>query len=198
MILLLLGPPGAGKGTQAKLIAARHGIPQLATGDMLRDARDSGTELGQRVADIIKRGDLVSDAIIEEIITERIKAADCEPGFILDGAVRTIGQAEMIDRVLESLGRKLDVVIELSVDEDELVERLKARVAQTKAEGGKVRDDDNEETFRKRQQVYRDQTAPLIPYYDRQGKLRRVDGMGSIEEVQRDIEFVLEKVGRGS
>ena len=104
----------------------------------------------------------------------------------------------MIDRVLESLGRKLDVVIELSVDEDELVERLKARVAQTKAEGGKVRDDDNEETFRKRQQVYRDQTAPLIPYYDRQGKLRRVDGMGSIEEVQRDIEFVLEKVGRGS
>ncbi len=194
MILILLGPPGAGKGTQAKRIVEERGIPQLSTGDMLRASIASGSELGNRCKAIMDRGDLVSDAIIEEIITERVKADDCGKGFILDGAVRTVGQAEMIDRVLSGLGRQVDVVIELTVDEDELVNRLKARVAETKAKGEEVRADDNEETFRKRQAVYRDQTAPLIPYYEGQGKLRRVDGMGEIEDVARAISEVLDGV----
>ncbi|MEO1013687.1 MAG: adenylate kinase [Pseudomonadota bacterium] len=192
MILILLGPPGAGKGTQAKRIVEERGIPQLSTGDMLRAAIASGSELGNRCKDIMDRGDLVSDAIIEEIITERVKADDCGKGFILDGAVRTVVQAEMIDRVLEGLGRQVDVVIELTVDEEELVKRLNARVAETKAKGEAVRADDNEETFRKRQAVYREQTAPLIPYYDGQGKLRRVDGMGSIDGVAKAISDILD------
>ncbi|MEL6361380.1 MAG: adenylate kinase [Pseudomonadota bacterium] len=195
MILILLGPPGAGKGTQAKGIMETRGIPQLSTGDMLRSAIASDSPLGQKVQDIMDRGDLVSDEIIEEIITERIQATDCQPGFILDGAVRTVGQAEMIDRVLESQGRKLDVVIELVVDEDELVERLNKRIEETLARGEEVRPDDNEETFRKRQQVYRDQTAPLIPYYEAQGKLHKVDGMGTIDEVADGIGQVLDKIG---
>ncbi|MEO0880996.1 MAG: adenylate kinase [Pseudomonadota bacterium] len=191
MILILLGPPGAGKGTQAKRIVEDYGVPQLSTGDMLRAAIASGSALGQKVKDVLASGDLVSDEIIEDIITARIQEADCAKGFILDGAVRTVGQAEMIDRVLGRLGRTLDVVIELVVDEEVLVERLRARIEETKAAGGALRDDDNEETFRKRQQVYRDQTAPLIPYYEAQGKLRKVDGMGAIEEVARAIDGLL-------
>jgi len=194
MILILLGPPGAGKGTQAQRIVDTRGIPQLSTGDMLRAAISSGSELGERVKDIMARGDLVSDEIIEEIITARIQESDCDKGFILDGAVRTVGQAEMIDRVLGKLDRKLDVVIELVVDEDVLVDRLNTRIAESKAKGEKLRDDDNEETFRKRQQVYRDQTAPLIPYYEEQGKLRKIDGMGTIEEVAKTIDSLLDKI----
>ena len=195
MILILLGPPGAGKGTQAQRIVNARGLPQLSTGDMLRAAIKSGSELGQRVQGIMDRGELVSDAVIEEIITERIQASDCQGGFILDGAVRTVGQAEMIDRLLTAQQRQLDVVIELGVDEEELVNRLNTRVAETKARGGEVRADDNEETFRKRQAVYREQTAPLIPYYERQGKLRRVDGMGSVDEVAAAIDTVLNEIG---
>lgn len=195
MILILLGPPGAGKGTQAKKIVESRGILQLSTGDMLRAAISSGSELGDRVKDIMARGELVSDAVIEEIITERIKADDCAGGFILDGAVRTVVQAEMIDRVLASLNRSLDVVIELTVDEDELVNRLNTRIAEAKARGDELRSDDNEETFRKRQAVYREQTAPLIPYYEAQEKLRRVDGMGSIDEVGAKIGEILDKSG---
>jgi len=191
MILILLGPPGAGKGTQAQKIVESYSIPQLATGDMLREAVASESELGRRVKDIMDRGDLVSDAIIEEIITERIKADDCRPGFILDGAVRTVGQAEMIDRVLSKLGRSLDYVIELVVDEEELVNRLRSRISDARKSGAPLRKDDNEETFRHRQQVYRDQTAPLIPYYEKQGKLRKVDGMKSIDEVTADIAVIL-------
>ena len=197
MILILLGPPGAGKGTQAQHIVDTRGIPQLSTGDMLRAAISSGSELGSRVEGIMAGGDLVSDEIIEEIITARISEADCADGFILDGAVRTVGQAEMIDRVLGKLDRKLDVVVELVVNEDELVERLNKRVADTIAQGETVRDDDNEETFRKRQQVYRDQTAPLIPYYEGQGKLRKVDGMGSIEAVAAAVDSVLDEAKDG-
>lgn len=193
MILILLGPPGAGKGTQAKIIMAERGIPQLATGDILREAINSESELGIRCKAIVDRGDLVSDEVIEEIITERIQQKDCASGFILDGAVRTIGQAEMIDRVLAKLGRKLDVVIELVVDVDQLVERLNTRVAETIARGEAVRDDDNEDTFRKRQKVYQEQTAPLIPYYENQGKLRKVDGMGSIEEVAATLRVILDE-----
>ncbi|MEL6212983.1 MAG: adenylate kinase, partial [Pseudomonadota bacterium] len=145
MILILLGPPGAGKGTQAKRIVEDYGVPQLSTGDMLRAAIASGSALGQKVKDVLASGDLVSDEIIEDIITARIQEADCAKGFILDGAVRTVGQAEMIDRVLGRLGRTLDVVIELVVDEEVLVERLRARIEETKAAGGALRDDDNEE-----------------------------------------------------
>ncbi len=195
MILILLGPPGAGKGTQAKIIMEERGIPQLATGDILRAAIKSGSELGKRCKAIMDRGDLVSDEIIEEIITERVQEPDCAKGFILDGAVRTIGQAEMIDRVLGKLGRRLDIVIELVVDVDQLVERLNKRVDETKAKGEPVRADDNEETFRKRQQVYQDQTAPLIPYYEDQGKLRKVDGMGSIDEVAASLRVILDEIG---
>ncbi|MEM9169110.1 MAG: adenylate kinase [Pseudomonadota bacterium] len=195
MILILLGPPGAGKGTQAKRIVEKRAIPQLSTGDMLRAAIASGSPLGARVKDIMARGDLVSDAIIEEIISERIEADDCKPGFILDGAVRTVVQAEMIDRILAAHRRALDVVVELVVDEEELVNRLKTRIAEAQANGEPLRDDDNEETFRNRQRVYREQTAPLIPYYEAQGKLQRVDGMGTPDAVATAIDAVLDGVG---
>lgn len=194
MILILLGPPGAGKGTQAQRIVERRGIPQLSTGDMLRAERDSGSPLGKKVKAIMDGGSLVSDDIIEKLITARIREPDCKPGFILDGAVRTVGQAKMIDRVLKKQKRALDVVIELVVDENELVNRLKKRVAETIAAGKPVRPDDNEETFRKRQAVYRRETAPLIPFYEGQGKLRKVDGMGSVAEVAAAIDAILDEI----
>lgn len=193
MILILLGPPGAGKGTQAERIVRTRGIPQLSTGDMLRAAIASGSSLGKKVQAIMDRGDLVSDDIIEDIVSARIKEPDCKRGFILDGAVRTVGQAKMIDRVLKKHRRELDVVIEIEVDEEELVNRLRKRIADAKAAGRPVRADDNEETFRKRQAVYREQTAPLIPYYRKQGKLRKVDGMGSVEEVASEIDAILDE-----
>ncbi len=193
MILILLGPPGAGKGTQAHRIVERRGIPQLSTGDMLRAERDSGSALGRKVKAIMDGGNLVSDEVIEQLITARIQSPDCKPGFILDGAVRTVGQAKMIDRVLKKQKRALDVVIELVVDENELVNRLKKRVADTVAAGKPVRPDDNEDTFRKRQAVYRQETTPLIPFYGEQGKLRKVDGMGSVAEVAADIDAILDE-----
>lgn len=193
MILILLGPPGAGKGTQAARIVETRGIPQLSTGDMLRAEIASGSSLGRKVQSIMERGDLVSDETIEEILTARFKHQDCRRGFILDGAVRTVGQAKMIDRVLKKQRRKLDVVIELVVDEEELVNRLKRRVEETRAAGKPVRPDDNEETFRKRQAVYREQTAPLIPYYEKQGKLRKVDGMGTVAAVAAAIDAILDE-----
>ncbi len=193
MILILLGPPGAGKGTQAQRIVGSRQIPQLSTGDMLRAAITSGSGLGKKVRAIMDRGDLVSDAVIEEIITARIKEPDCKRGFILDGAVRTVGQAKMIDKVLKKQKRSLDVVIELEVDEEELVKRLRRRVEEARAGGNPVRADDNEETFRNRQAVYRDQTAPLIPYYERQGKLRKVDGMATVAEVALAIDAILDE-----
>ena len=194
MILILLGPPGAGKGTQAQRIVKERGIPQLSTGDMLRAAIASGSSLGKKVQGIMDRGDLVSDEVIEQIITARIKEPDCKHGFILDGAVRTVGQAKMIDHVLKKQKRELDVVVELVVDEEELVSRLKRRIEETRAAGKPVRADDNEETFRKRQAVYREQTAPLIPYYEERGKLRKVDGMGSVTEVASEIDAILDEI----
>lgn len=191
MILILLGAPGAGKGTQAKRLVDKLGIPQLSTGEMLRAAVASGSALGKRVKDIMDRGDLVSDAVIEEIVTARVQEPDCRQGFILDGAVRTVVQAEMIDRVLGRLGRALDAVILLEVDERALLKRLENRIAEDRRAGRPVREDDTPETFRKRQEVYRAQTAPLIPYYERQGKLRRIDGMGSIDAVAAGIDAAL-------
>lgn len=197
MILILLGPPGAGKGTQAHRIVEKRGIPQLSTGDMLRAERDSGSKLGLEVRAIVARGDLVSDEIIEKIITQRIKAPDCKKGFILDGAVRTVGQADMIDRVLKKEGRALDAVILLETDEKALQKRLEKRVAEDRKAGRPVREDDTPETFQKRQQVYRAQTAPLIPYYEGQGKLRRVAGMGSIDQVGQEIDVILDNIAHG-
>lgn len=196
MILILLGAPGAGKGTQAERIVKTRGIPQLSTGDMLRAAVASGSSLGKRVKDIMDRGDLVSDAVIEEIVSERIKAPDCARGFILDGAVRTAGQAEMIDRVLGKQKRALDAVVLLEVDEEILVSRLETRIRQAQEAGRPLRADDNVETFRKRQEVYRAQTQPLIPYYEQRGKLRRVNGMGNIDEVAASIDAILDEIER--
>jgi adenylate kinase len=196
VILILLGAPGAGKGTQADRISKTRGIPQLSTGDMLRAAVASGSPLGMRVKDIMDRGDLVSDAVIEEIVTERIKAPDCAKGFILDGAVRTVGQAEMIDRVLGKQNRALDAVILLEVDEEILAGRLETRILQARENGQPLRADDNVETFRKRQDVYRAQTAPLVPYYEERGKLRRINGMGTIDEVAANIDAILDEIGR--
>ncbi len=190
MILIFLGPPGAGKGTQAALIAEKFGIPQLSTGDMLRGAVAAGTEIGKKAKAVMDAGNLVSDDIVAGIVSERVDEEDCKPGFLLDGFPRTLVQAEMLDKILTDKARKLDVVLELKVDEEELVKRLNNRIMETKAAGKEVRADDNEETFRHRLAVYHEQTAPLIPYYDEKGLLREVNGMASIEDVTAQIHAI--------
>ncbi|GGY40553.1 adenylate kinase [Parvularcula lutaonensis] len=197
MIVIFLGPPGAGKGTQAKMIAARRGIPQLSTGDMLRAAIAAGTELGKKCQSIMAAGDLVSDEIVTGIISERIDMDDCKSGFLLDGFPRTVRQAELLEEILEEKGRQVDVVLELRVDDEELVNRLKSRVEETKAAGGEVREDDNEETFRKRLSIYNEQTAPLIPFYEKRGLVKVIDGMKPIDEVTAEIEAALDSVEPG-
>lgn len=191
MIVIFLGPPGAGKGTQAAHIVRRYGVPQLSTGDMLRAAVAAGTPVGKKAKAIMDAGNLVSDDVVAAIVEERIEADDCDGGFLLDGFPRTEAQAEMLDAMLEKKGRAVDVVIELVVDEDALLERLRSRIKETKARGEDVRKDDNEETFKKRLDVYREQTAPLIPYYEKQGKLKKVDGMGEIDAVSSRIDEIL-------
>ena len=193
MILIFLGPPGAGKGTQAAHIVERYGIPQLSTGDMLRAAVKAETQVGLKAKEIMDAGNLVSDEIVSAIVEERIEADDCAPGFLLDGFPRTIAQAEMLDAMLEKKGLGLDAVIEIRVDEAALVERLRKRVEETRAKGEEPRKDDNEETFKYRLQVYGEQTAPLIPYYEDQGKLKVVDGMGSIADVSAAIDAILDQ-----
>ena len=195
MILIFLGPPGAGKGTQAAHIVERYNIPQLSTGDMLRAARDAGTPVGLQVKEILKAGNLVSDETVCAIVEERIEADDCASGFLLDGFPRTDVQAEMLDAMLQRKERAVDVVIELKVDEAALLDRLKKRIAETKARGEEPRDDDNEETFKYRLQVYKDQTAPLIPIYAAQGKLKDVEGMGSVAAVSAQIDAILDDLG---
>lgn len=191
MILIFLGPPGAGKGTQADLITQTYGIPKLSTGDMLRAAVAAETAIGKKAKAVMDAGNLVSDEIVSGIVAERIEQEDCQKGFLLDGFPRTLPQAEMLDTILAERDRKLNCVLELQVDDEALVERLNNRIAETKARGGELRSDDNEETFRHRLEVYHEQTAPLIPFYDKKGLLKGVNGMGTVEEVAAEIQGVL-------
>jgi adenylate kinase len=192
MRLIFLGPPGAGKGTQAKLLTEKHGIPQLSTGDMLRAAVAAGTDVGKRAKAVMDAGQLVSDAIVNEIVSDRIDSPDCAKGFILDGYPRTVPQAEALDRILAGKGIALDAVIELKVDEDALVKRMENRVAETVAAGGTVRSDDNPEAFKRRLTEYREKTAPLSNYYASTGKLQTVDGMENVDVVTAEIAGILE------
>ena len=194
MIVIFLGPPGAGKGTQAAHIVERYGIPQLSTGDMLRAAVAAKSPVGLKAKAIMDAGNLVSDDIVAAIIEERIEADDCSPGFLLDGFPRTIPQAEMLDAILTKKERAVDAVVELRVDEAALIDRLRTRIKETRARGEEVRADDNEETFAKRLEVYREQTAPLIPYYEGQGKLRAVDGMQTVDAVSAAIDAILDQI----
>lgn len=188
MNLILFGPPAAGKGTQAKRLVTERGMVQLSTGDMLRAAVASGSELGKRVGAIIEAGQLVSDEIVIALIEERLPEAEAAGGAIFDGFPRTTAQAQALDVMLKGRGRQIEKVIRLKVDEVALMTRVTRRF---EAEG---RPDDNPETFKVRLQAYNAQTAPLLPYYEAQGKLHEVDGMGSIAEVARAIDEVLGKV----
>jgi adenylate kinase len=191
MRLILLGPPGAGKGTQAQHLVAKYGLLQLSTGDMLRAAVKAGTPLGREVQEIMARGALVPDDVVVEIVAERIEQPDARKGFILDGFPRTMAQAVALDRMLAERGLSLDAVVELRVDEDALIRRIESRIAATKAQGEALRDDDSPEVLHRRLAAYRDQTAPLITYYQLQGMLRSLDGMAPIAQVAAEIEKVL-------
>ena len=187
MNLILFGPPAAGKGTQAKRLVERRGMVQLSTGDMLRAAVSSGSALGKRVARIMERGELVSDAIVIELIEERLPEAEAAGGAIFDGFPRTVPQAEALDEMLATHGhRPIDVVIRLKVDDEALMRRIAGRYAES------GRPDDNPESFKVRLGAYNAQTAPLLPYYQRQGKLAEVDGMGSIDQVAAAIDRALD------
>lgn len=191
MRLILLGPPGAGKGTQAQRLVGKHGIPQLSTGDMLRAAVQAGTEVGKRAKAVMDAGELVSDAIVNAIVAERIDQADCAKGFILDGYPRTLVQADAVESMLSERGIGLDTVIELVVDDKALVGRIVKRADDAKAAGQPVRKDDNPAVFEERLREYYKKTAPLTGYYYAKGKLKTVDGMASIDAVTAEIEAVL-------
>ncbi len=191
MRLILLGPPGAGKGTQAQRLVAKYGIVQLSTGDMLRAAVNAGTPIGRQVADIMARGALCPDEIVVDIVEARIQEPDARKGFILDGFPRTVPQAVALDRMLRKHKVSLDAVIELRVDEAALLRRIETRIAEMKARGEAVRDDDNADALRRRLIAFREQTAPLIAYYQLQGVLRTVDGMAPIPDVTAAIDTVL-------
>src|SRR5229473_312066 len=195
MRLILLGPPGAGKGTQAQRLVAKHGLLQLSTGDMLRAAVKAGTPIGLRAKDIMARGELVPDDLVVEIVSSRIDEPDARKGFILDGFPRTVPQAHALDRMLKEKGLKLDAVIELKVDEGILLKRIEKRIAETKAQGDALRPDDQPDVLRRRLLAYRDQTAPLVTYYQLQSVLRQIDGMAPVPEVARAIDDVLARGG---
>jgi adenylate kinase len=211
--IILLGPPGAGKGTQAARLQAERGMIQLSTGDMLREARASGSPIGEKVKAIMDAGELVSDAIVTALIAERLDAAS-DQGAIFDGFPRTKAQAEALDILLSERGRELDHVIELAVDEEALVTRITGRFTCAKCGTGyhdtfrptqipgvcdvcgstefKRRPDDNEQTVRTRMEEYRAKTAPILPFYDARGLVRRVNGMGAVEEVAAEIDAILD------
>lgn len=191
MRLILLGPPGAGKGTQAARLVEKHAIPQLSTGDMLRAAVKAGTPVGIKAKAVMDAGGLVSDEIVVSIIADRIAEADARKGFILDGFPRTVAQAEALDALLASRNLKLDAIVELKVDEAALLARIENRARETVAAGGAVRADDNPDAFRVRLEAYRKQTAPVSAYYASKGVLKTVDGMLSIEAVTKALDAAI-------
>lgn len=220
MRVILLGPPGAGKGTQAEYLEKSYGMAKLSTGDMLREAAASGSDLGNHVKQIMAEGALVSDDIMVDLIRERIQQSDCKKGFILDGFPRTIAQAEALDVMLEEVGMSLDYVIELEVDDEVLTERICGRFSCAKCGAGyhdkykqpkqegvcdacgatefKRREDDNPTTVGKRLESYHNMTAPLLPYYDARGKLKSIDGMAPIDEVTSSLEKIFSKKQSGA
>ncbi len=191
MRLILLGPPGAGKGTQASRLVEKHGIPQLSTGDMLRAAVKAGTPVGLKAKAVMEAGGLVSDEIVVGIIADRFDEPDAKKGFILDGFPRTVAQAEALDKMLAQKGLKLDGIIELKVDEAALLARIKNRADETIKAGGTVRADDNPDAFKVRLDAYRAQTAPVSAYYAGKGALKQVDGMLPIDAVTKAIDAAL-------
>jgi len=192
MRIILLGPPGAGKGTQSERIVQRFGIPQLSTGDMLRAAVAAGTPVGLEAKAVMESGGLVSDRIVVGIVADRIEEPDAKSGFILDGFPRTVAQAEALSTMLAGKGMDLDAVIEFKVDENALVGRIEKRAAETQARGQAVRKDDTPEVFKQRLEAYRAQTAPLSDYYAMTGLLHTVDGMQPIDTVTAEIMGLLE------
>ena len=216
--MVIFGPPGSGKGTQAKLVSELYGIPHISTGDILREEVERGSELGRMAEGYISRGLLVPDEVVIGIVRQRLMREDCRPGFILDGFPRTLRQAEELDRILGELGWRLDVVVNLVVSEEEVLRRITLRrmcsvcgaIYHLESNppkrpgvcdrcGGRLyqRDDDTEETVRKRLQVYRAQTEPILRYYRERGLVRDVDGNPPIEEVFEEVKAVLEEVRSG-
>ena len=214
MNLVFLGPPGAGKGTQAKIVSEKLGIPHISTGDMLREAIASGTELGKKVEEIVKSGQLVSDDLMARIVEERLAKDDCTKGFILDGYPRTIPQVHALEEILKKLSKSLDAVIFIDVEEEELVRRITSRRVCPKCHavyslissppkedeicdkcGTKLvqRDDDKEETVRDRYKIYLEKTQPIVSYYEKNKLLKRIDGKLPVEEVTK---MILEALGR--
>ena len=191
MNIILLGPPGAGKGTQAQRLVDQRGMTQLSTGDMLRDAKNSGSDMGKIVADVMARGDLVTDEIVIGLIREKLEAAR-GAGFIFDGFPRTLAQADALGALLNETGQALDAVVEMQVDDAALVDRIVGRAEEARAAGQPVRADDNAESLKKRLMEYYKKTSPLIGYYHAKGLLKSVDGMGEIDVVSNAISGVLD------
>lgn len=187
MQMIMFGPPGAGKGTQSKRVAAHYSIPQLSTGDMLRDAVAAGTPLGMRAKDLMERGALVGDDIVVACVRQRLMDADTQRGFILDGFPRTVAQAVELNEVLTEIGRRLDIVIELSVDDDELEKRIAARARNAAAAGEKVRVDDDPQTVKLRLREFYNNTQPVSEFYRSAGLLVKVDGLRDVEQVTSEI-----------